>query len=236
MTVTDTGIGVDKDIQAHLFQPFSQADGSIARRFGGTGLGLSITRQLAESMGGSLSMESTPGEGSRFRLTFAARDVDAETPESALDELPDAIPDATPDVTPGLAGRKILVADDIQTKRMVMRLLLQPLGARVVEVADGAAALEALGSNVFDAALIDINMPGIGGVEVASRIRGGEGGQADIPLMALTSDSSVASIKTGPGGFDGVITKPIDAHQLQSVLKAAILGRARQSGKHSDPD
>jgi signal transduction histidine kinase/CheY-like chemotaxis protein len=228
VVVADTGIGIPADRQDHLFQPFSQADGSIARRFGGTGLGLSITRQLAEAMGGSVTLESTPGEGSVFRLTFDAGGVGAPRGDQ---------PDA--DAPSNLAEQRVLIADDIETNRVVMRLFLQPLGVRVVEVADGTAALGALAGGEFDAALLDINMPGMGGAEIAARIRRGEGGRADIPLLAVTADSAASGIVTSRDGFDGIVTKPIDPRQLQSTLMGAILRRARQQppspGPHPEP-
>ncbi|MHA1527715.1 MAG: ATP-binding protein [Alphaproteobacteria bacterium] len=214
VVVADTGIGIAADRQVHLFEPFSQADGSIARRFGGTGLGLSITRQLAESMGGSVTLESTPGAGSVFRLTFSAGGVVATD-----DNQPDA------DAPSDLAGQRVLIADDIETNRAVMRLFLQPLGVQVTEVADGAAALDALAGGEFDAALLDINMPDMGGDEIAARIRRGESGRADIALLAVTADSAASSIDTSPGGFDGIVTKPIDPRQFQNTLSSAIRRR-----------
>jgi CheY-like chemotaxis protein len=135
-------------------------------------------------------------------------------------------PDA--DAPSSLAEQRILVADDIETNRAVVRLFLQPLGVEVVEVADGTAALGALAGGAFDAALLDIHMPGMGGAEIADRIRRGEGGRADIPLLAVTADSAASGIDTSPGGFDGIITKPIDPRQLQSTLIGAILRRARR--------
>ncbi len=220
--VEDTGIGIFADRQTYLFQPYSQADGSISQRFGGTGLGLSITRQLAESMGGTVTLESIPGEV--FRLTFAAgKAVEAHgdqphTPASS-----------------GLAEQRILIADDIETNRAVMRLFLQPLGVRVVEVADGTAALEALAGSKFDAALPDINMPGMGGTEIAARIRRGEGGRSDIPLLAVTADSVASSIDTSADGVDGVVIKPIDPRLLRNQVTGAILRRAGQRSQ-TPPD
>jgi signal transduction histidine kinase len=220
VVVADTGIGIAADRQAHLFEPFSQADATIARRFGGTGLGLSITRQLAESMGGSVTLESTPGAGSVFRLTFSAG---AGT--VAGDDQPDT------DALSDLAGQRVLIADDIETNRAVMRLFLQPLGVQVTEAADGAAALDALAGGEFDAALLDINMPGMGGDEIAARIRRGESGRADIALLAVTADSAAPGIDTG---FDGIITKPIDPHQLRNKLIGAIRRRAGPSGSSTN--
>ncbi len=222
--VEDTGIGIPADLQAHLFQPFSQADGSIARRFGGTGLGLSITRQLAQSMGGAVTLESPPGTGSVFRLTFTAGGIAAKD-----GDRPDA------GAPSSLAEQRVLVADDIETNRGVMRLFLQPLGVEVVEVADGAAALGALAEGKFDAALLDINMPGMDGAEIAARIRRGEGGRADIPLLAVTADSAASGIDTSRSGFDGIITKPIDPRQLQNTLIGAIRSRARRQPPNTGP-
>jgi signal transduction histidine kinase len=222
--VADTGIGIPADRQAHLFQPFSQADRSIARRFGGTGLGLSITRQLAESMGGTVTLQSTPGEGSVFHLTFAA----GEAGDEAEGQHP-------VEARSSLTNRRILIADDIETNRIVMRLFLQPLGVEVAEAVDGATALDALASGTFDAALLDINMPGMGGAEVAARIRGGEGGRADIPLLAITADSATPGIDISLDGFDGIIAKPIDPRLLQSRLIQAIQRRTMQNRPDPKP-
>jgi signal transduction histidine kinase len=215
ISVADTGIGIAPDRQAHLFQPFSQADGSIARRFGGTGLGLSITRQLAESMGGTVSLKSTPEEGSVFDLTFRVDQVPhgfANDPETTTSQ--------------DLFDQRVLIADDIETNRVVMRLFLRPLGVEVIEAADGDAALDVLTSGDFDAALLDINMPGLGGAEIAARIRRGEGGRSDIALLAITADSTPSNVEIGPNGFDGIVTKPIDPRQLQNMLTGAIRQRS----------
>jgi signal transduction histidine kinase/ActR/RegA family two-component response regulator len=239
VAVADTGIGIPAEGQAFLFQPFSQADGSIARRFGGTGLGLSITRQLAESMGGSVMLESTPGEGSVFRLTFTAGDARTDGgADGGSDGVAgggaggggreDGAGGPHVDAPSSLANQHVLIADDTDTNRALMRLFLQPLGVRVSEAADGATALGALARGAFDAAVLDMNMPGMGGAEVAARIRRGETGRADIPLLAITSDSSVSSVDTSDNGFDGIISSPVDPSQLQSVLTGAIQRRARQ--------
>jgi signal transduction histidine kinase/ActR/RegA family two-component response regulator len=237
VAVTDTGIGIPPEGQAHLFQPFSQADGSIARRFGGTGLGLSITRQLAESMGGSVMLESTPGKGSVFRLTFTAGDArmgggtgggTGAGGGAGGEDRDDGANGPQGDTPSSLANQRVLIADDTDTNRALMRLYLQPLGVRVSEAADGATALGALAEGEFDAAVLDINMPGMGGAEVTARIRRGETGRADIPLLAVTSDSSASSVDTGDEGFDGTLTSPADPRQLQSMLTGAIQRRARQ--------
>jgi len=198
-TVSDTGMGIPEASHAKLIQPFTQANATIAGRFGGTGLGLSITAQLAEAMGGALTFESAPGKGSVFRLSIRAADVGRTD-------------------TSRFADRKILVADDVTTNRAMIRLLLQPLGATVIEATDGQTALDALGKEEFAAAFLDLSMPGLGGAEVAGMIRRGIAGRTDLPLIAMTADSSL------PDGavFDHVIAKPIDPAALRDVLTRVV--------------
>ena len=238
-TVADTGIGIDPERQRHLFQPFSQADDTIVQRFGGSGLGLSITRQLAEAMGGGVTLESTPGEGSTFRLTFLAGAV----PEGAADLAGDARADAPVqgpahdiEAVPSLGERRVLVAEDVETNRMLLRLFLQSLGAQVVEAADGRAALEALKGSHFDAALVDLSMPGMDGAEVARRVRAGEAGRPDLPLVAITGDSSGEGVALGAEGFDGLIAKPIDPAGLRGALEGALGARAGASPGAEPPE
>ncbi|HUF88168.1 MAG TPA: ATP-binding protein [Thermohalobaculum sp.] len=226
--VSDTGIGIPPDHQRRLFAPFTQADGGIARRYGGTGLGLSITRHLAEAMGGDVTVESRPGEGSTFRLGFLAGAVaGAGTGDAGARPEPD------------LAGRRVLVADDAATSRMVLRLFLQPLGVEVFEAADGRAALEALGRGHFDAAFIDLNMPGMSGAELAERIRSGDAGRTGnpgrprLPLVAVTGVSGDEADEAGHcAGFDAHLLKPIDPAAVRATL-AAVLAKAQDAGAGS---
>ena len=217
--VTDTGAGIEPERQRNLFQPFAQADDSIAQRYGGTGLGLSITRYLAEAMGGDVTLESEPGRGSTFRLRFLAGAV----PAAGADR---AEADRAGEPAPAAPARRVLVADDVQSNRMLLRLFLQSQGVEVVEASEARAALDALKGGHFDAAFIDLNMPGMHGVELARRIRDGETGRADLPLVAITGDSQGESVELGPAGFDGLVAKPVDPAELGAALAAAIAGRA----------
>jgi CheY-like chemotaxis protein len=207
--VVDTGIGMSADQQTRLFQTFSQADASITRRFGGTGLGLAICKQLTELMGGAITVRSAPGAGSAFTLALP---------------LPDA---AEPEVAPqtpsgGIAGLRVLVADDNRINQLVARTILEAAGA-VVEVADnGRHALERLGERVYDAVLMDVHMPDMDGLEALRRVRAGAAGAGDIPVIALTAD--VMHGDEGDllaCGFDAVQPKPIRPADLIRAIAEA---------------
>lgn len=219
--VSDTGIGIPEDQQPRLFAPFSQAEGSIGRRYGGTGLGLSITRHLAEAMGGGVTFESAPGKGSTFRLEFLAEAAREGERQGG------GAPGGGAAHRPAEACR-VLVADGVETNRTVLRLFLEPLGVRTVEVADGASALSALRRGAFDAAFIDLNMPGLSGEELARCVRNGEAGRSDLPLVAISGgdrgngrEDRVSARFT----FDGCLDAPIEPGALRAMLGAVIPGR-----------
>ena len=163
VAVNDSGIGIPADQMGRLFQSFSQADSSIARRYGGTGLGLAISRRLAQAMDGSLEAESTgaPGEGSVFHLTVRL----PSAPASALKQVP--VRQAV-----DLSGRRALIVDDNQTNR---RILTTQLSRWQIDVRDCSSAEEALAllraGEKFDVCLLDLFMPGMDGVDLADAIR-----------------------------------------------------------------
>lgn len=208
-SVSDTGLGISPDQQTRLFDAFVQAEASTARRFGGTGLGLAICRQLAGLMGGEITVESTQGQGSTFRLIIdlpLAAAPDIETAESASDA--------------GLEGLRILVAEDNPINQAVARAILETLGARIDTAENGALALERLAEGVYDLVLMDVHMPVMDGVEALSRIRAGEVGDPTLPVIALTADAmSGQDLKFMARGFDAVQPKPIQP----AALIAAIL-------------
>jgi len=213
--VSDTGIGIDPDLQERIFDAFSQADGSISRRFGGTGLGLPIARRLVAMMGGELSLDSHPGEGSRFR--FVLDFVPAKqpvTPQSASQP-------ASPADGRALSGH-VLLAEDNQVNRQLAREMLEHLGCRVTEVEDGQAALDACTAvHDFDLVLMDLHMPGMHGMDASRRIRRWEQarGREPTPIIALTADV-VHGIREEcrNAGMDAYVSKPFSQCQLRMAL------------------
>ncbi|WP_304177828.1 ATP-binding protein [Phenylobacterium aquaticum] len=212
ISVSDTGIGMTPDQVGRLFQAFSQADASTTRRFGGTGLGLSICRQLARMMGGGVSVESAPGQGSVFRLTL----------ELPLAEAPGADEAEDYDADVGLSGVTILVAEDNAINQAVARAILEAVGAHIETADNGALALERLAGGGFDLVLMDVHMPVMDGIEALSRIRSGEAGDPTLPVIALTADAmSDETQRLMALGFDDVQPKPIHPAELVGAILAA---------------
>ncbi len=207
--VRDSGIGMSTAQLSRLFQPFAQAENSTSRRYGGSGLGLSISRQLAELLGGELTVESVLGSGSAFTLALAAclsQSGDAKDATS-VQTTPSEAPAA-----PSLSGLRILVADDAAENVRLFRRILESAGATVTAVEDGAAALctaQTAGDfdAPFDVILMDAQMPILGGYEAVRRLRASGYGQ---PVIALTADSThqsqLAALQAGCNAF---LAKPV---------------------------
>jgi PAS domain S-box-containing protein len=205
--VIDTGVGVPLDAQDRLFERFKQADASTTRRFGGSGLGLSITRELARMLGGEVSFQSIPGAGSTFSLSIAAPIVAA--PLIRQSEPSDL-----------LEGVRVLVVEDNSTNQIVARRLLEQLGACVSVADDGASGVAAASAGAFDLILMDVQMPGMDGLEAARRIRALPGGAAHAPIIALTANvmahQRAAYIDAG---MNGVVAKPISPTALVTEIQ-----------------
>lgn len=222
ITVTDTGIGMDDDQLQSLFVPFRQASASTARQFGGTGLGMSIVRMLVEAMGGRITVRSAPGQGTR---------VDLILPLALTDPPPRAAQDAAPPAPRrGHGLLRVLCADDDEINRLVLQAFLAELGLVPVMAQSGAEAIALARDTAFDAYLIDINMPDLGGVETLAGLRGLDARRhAPQPLaVAVTANvmqEDVASYLSA--GFDLHLPKPIMFEDLASTLHRA---QARQTG------
>ncbi|WP_291870790.1 ATP-binding protein [Caulobacter sp.] len=209
LAVTDTGVGMSQEQCARLFTPFVQGDRTIARRFGGTGLGLAICRQLVDMMDGEIGVESTLGQGSTFtaRLPLAAsqRLDAADGADEALD----------------LASARVLVVDDNSINQTVARAILEAAGAAVATADDGHTALARLRVEDFDVVLMDVHMPCMDGSEAVRRIRAGEAGRVDVPVVALTADAMAGDAeRLLSEGFDAAHPKPIQPAGLLMTVAA----------------
>ncbi|MBO9709285.1 MAG: response regulator [Caulobacter sp.] len=205
VAVSDTGCGVPADKRERLFQRFSQVDGSINRRYGGTGLGLSICKGLVELMGGDIAMTPAEGGGSVFRFEIVA-------PRAEL--TPAADPGARLGLVPGASAR-ILVVDDLDVNRELVRAMLQAVGHEVVDARSGVEALRLASDQAFDLILMDLQMPGIDGFASARAIRELTADNRDTPIIALSADVLPEHIDaTAHAGMNGHIGKPISAVEL----------------------
>jgi PAS domain S-box-containing protein len=227
--VTDSGIGMNEATLAKLFTTFTQADATITRRFGGSGLGLAITRQLARLMGGDVSVQSEPGKGSTFTLTFLAEGVAASF---APAEVLTAEPAATEAQLRALRGIKILLVDDNAVNRQVVKLFTAQLSPKFVEAVNGQEALDRLQDEPFDIVLLDVHMPVMDGKEAIKRIRASSEPWRDLPVIALTADAMSGDRERYLAlGMTDYVSKPLDQRELTSKLVAALSDRPLINGK-----
>jgi CheY-like chemotaxis protein/anti-sigma regulatory factor (Ser/Thr protein kinase) len=215
-TVTDTGIGMDRETQSRLFTAFTQAATSTSREFGGTGLGLAISRKLAEAMGGSLSAASEPGKGSTFTLVLPAA-------EAALPNQSSGATDTGP-----VRSLKILLAEDHKVNQKLVLAFLAPHGHSVRVAENGEAAVAEAAREAFDVILMDVQMPKMNGIAATRAIRSG-GANALTPIIGLSADAFEDQRKAGlDAGMNDYVTKPIDPRALAAALaKAAGAGTRR---------
>ncbi|UCH95394.1 MAG: response regulator [Candidatus Aminicenantes bacterium] len=216
--VRDTGIGIPADKLDSIFGDFQQADISITRKFGGTGLGLAICSQIAHMMGGQIRAESTPGKGSIFTFT-------------AWFKLPTEEP-RKPEESFCLTGKRILLVDDNINNLDILSHHLEQVGARTVSLNDPALTIETLQKELvigdsFDLCIIDANMPGMDGLELARRIRSLDSPVAKIPLLAFSSLISRQTRTFKESGFDDYLSKPVRKIKLLSRV-TQLLGEKEQ--------
>ncbi len=227
MSVSDTGPGMDEETLGRLFQPFTQADGSVATEHGGTGLGLSIARRLAKLMGGDASATSTPGKGSVFRFSFSAGSTSmsrlVETSSEAVEKP--APPPPTDD------GRlRVLVVDDNPVNRQVAVLFLKPLNAIVVQASNGQEALDAMETHRFDIVLLDMHMPVLDGPGAIAKIRASKEDWSSTPVLAVTADAMTGDKERYLSlGLDGYLPKPLNAKDLTAEIDR-LTNRSEKSG------
>jgi PAS domain S-box-containing protein len=218
VAVRDTGIGIPADKQRIIFDAFTQADNGTSRRYGGTGLGLSISARLAALMGGAITVESTPDEGSTFVVTIRC----------ALEAMHGpAIPVETASQRPesdrlSLRSRKaglILLVEDNPVNQIVASRMLKHIGHQVVAVGNGAVALDSIAAQRFDLVLMDMQMPVMDGLEATAAIRARERSVNEhIPIVALTANAMDGDRQRClAAGMDDYLAKPFDLEQLRTV-------------------
>ena len=222
-SVRDTGIGLDDRQRQALFRSFEQADQSITRKYGGTGLGLAITKRLAELMGGTVGVDSTPGVGSTF--WFTAR-LEAAGGTGAASPLPAA---------------RVLLADDNAAARRALGEALGHLGLTVTAVESGGAAVEEVrraggGPAAYAAVLLDWRMPGLDGIAAAREIERLQPGAPPCLLLADVLDRGSAAAQAASAGIAGVLVKPVGVLPLRdALLRLLWAGAAAQDGPQAGP-
>jgi CheY-like chemotaxis protein len=219
VAITDTGIGISPEKQALIFDAFSQADGSITRRYGGTGLGLAISSSLVKMMGGRLWVESTPGGGSTFHFTVQV----GVRGESAAQGLPS-----------DLAGLPVLVVDDNATNRLIFEKMLTKWRMVPTLADSGPAALAAVAAaqergTPFKLVLLDANMPGMDGFTVAERLKTGHPPMTAPTIMMLTSSGESSDTnRCRLLGIAAYLIKPVRQASLHQAI-LSVLGMANTS-------
>jgi signal transduction histidine kinase/ActR/RegA family two-component response regulator len=212
--IKDSGVGISPDHLPMLFERFAQADDSEIRKFGGTGLGLAIAKQLTELMGGRIWAESTPGEGSTFHVEIPM--VLAEQVTPVLQRAPAALTAYAEEAH--VRGVRVLAVDDNAVNLLVLDQLLTAFGHTVAKAASGPEALGLLAAQPFDIVLLDIQMPGMTGIEALQKLRETPGPNQQVPVVALTADvTSGGRQHFQELGFTEHESKPI---QVQSLVEA----------------
>ena len=217
IAVEDSGIGIDPARLEQIFDPFTQEEASTTRRFGGTGLGLSISRQLAELLGGTLSVDSMPGVGSRFTLRIPLEEVEAAAPGTSS-----ARQDAAE--TRMRSGARVLLAEDHDVNRLLVTAMLEQLGQHVETAHDGleavTMALDAAERDApFDLVLMDVQMPGCDGYSATRMIRQGGVSSSRLPIIALTANAFPEDVAAArDAGMQAHLAKPLVFEELAAAL------------------
>ena len=222
--VRDTGIGIAEEHRAHIFDAFTQADHSTTRRYGGSGLGLAISKRLVDAMGGEIGVDSTLGEGSLFWF---------EVP-LALGDVADLQHEASAAIL-ALAPRRILLAEDVELNRDIIRTMLQRDGHEVATAKNGREAVKRVQQERFDLVLMDVHMPVMDGLQATRAIRALKGPTGSIPIVALTANVMAAEQeKCRQAGMDGVLMKPIEWELVREAI--AQYGAHANGGEDAVPE
>lgn len=217
IAVLDSGIGISEEMQHRIFDRFEQGDSSLTRRKGGAGLGLSIVRSLVEAQGGTVTVTSTPGQGSTFRVCIPLTAIRA----SPAAEVENVLPPANP-----REMARILIAEDEETNFIVLNAFLQRAGYAVTRVHNGEEAV--LAASDHDLVLMDVEMPKMDGLEATRRIRQAESehGDQNVPIIMVTAHAlEQFRDRCYRAGASGFLTKPMRKHALLEAVAGALSGR-----------
>ncbi|MUI14073.1 PAS domain S-box protein [Massilia dura] len=230
IAVRDTGIGIAPHRLAAIFEPFTQADASMTRRFGGTGLGTTISKQLVELMDGRIWADSTPGQGTTFHVVLPL--TPALEPQQAL------LPRQRQRVAYELPPLRVLAADDVAQNLELLALLMGKRGHVLTMAHDGARAAELAAGGDFDVILMDVQMPNVDGLAATRLIReeAARNGRQRIPVVAMTASVLEAHRKASTAaGMDGFASKPVDwfalSHEIARVLGLQPVGAVAATQK-----
>ena len=216
--VCDTGIGISREEQEYLFQPFNQGDSSTSRRYGGTGLGLTICARLCALMGGEIRVESEPGKGACFQFTVQLKEGNASEMIQQSINIDEAVA--------RLRGANILLVEDNELNRELAVELLVDIGIRVTLACNGQEALDLLQEKHFDGVLMDIQMPVMDGYTATRSIR--EQAQfKDLPVIAMTANVMAGDLEEAKAaGMNDHIGKPLDVNQMFNTMARWIVPAA----------
>lgn len=213
ISVTDTGIGIEQDKMDAIFESFRQEDDSVTRKYGGTGLGLTITRQLVQLLGGNLKVESVKGEGSTFVFSIPVE------PSEGMQELADPL------VLNRFDDFHFLLVEDNGMNRLVAKTIFESWGAKVTEAENGLVALQKLKEGTFDAVMMDLQMPELGGLEAVRQIR--EELRTLVPVIALTANALPKEREAClRAGMDAYVSKPLDTYELNTTVTRVLDGNS----------
>ena len=217
--VQDDGIGMSEDFQKTLFDPFTREEKSGINKVQGTGLGMAITRSIVDLMGGSISVESATGKGTRFEVVLELPiDIEADTAQKVQ-----ALPEEDDAVSP-LSGMKFLCAEDNALNAEILQMLLETKGASCTICSNGQEIVDAFASvrpGEYDMILMDVQMPVMDGLEATRRIRNGENPLGrTIPILAMTANAFLEDMqKSREAGMDEHLSKPVDISALEQTVK-----------------
>lgn len=217
-TMTDTGTGIDVDTQQRLFQPLQQVDATPGEPPIGSGLGLVICSLLVRALGGEITMTSVPGHGTCMRFAVLAQTLPANSDVSASIPVNVALK--------ALRARHLMVVEDNDVNRKLLSIMLEQLGNSLFAVTDGEAAIAACETTAFDAILMDLNLPRIGGIEATRSILNDPTARHKHPAIIAMTASASASEADGAlcaaAGMRGFLTKPATVFSLDVALRAAV--------------